>query len=151
MLTLTPCHQFSESLINHLQSQSDATPSSAVPASRQQALDQHIQQRLAHELQRLRAEEHAVRDEIERALEKENLDRERGTPSAGDDGAAKALPHSASLLHDLGELEKRAQAVRRQRAETDEWRTVDAGKEALVQCLRCVPPCRLAPTPLART
>ncbi|GAA5921608.1 hypothetical protein JCM3775_003128 [Rhodotorula graminis] len=124
---------FSESLINHLQSQS-TTPSSAVPASRQQALDSHIQQRLAHELERLRADEQHVREQIERALEKENLDREqRGT---GDSDDAKALPHSASLLHDLGELEKRAQAVRKERAQTDEWRQVDVGKDDLAKCFR---------------
>ncbi|BGP38450.1 hypothetical protein JCM10449v2_002382 [Rhodotorula kratochvilovae] len=124
---------FSESLINHLQSQS--TPSSAVPASRQQALDQHIQQRLASELHRLRQEEHAVRDEIERALEKENLDRERGADQ-GEGQGGKALPHSASLIKDLEDLEKRALALRKERAETDDWKRVDVGKEQLVKCFR---------------
>ncbi|GAA5892954.1 hypothetical protein JCM8208_004134 [Rhodotorula glutinis] len=125
---------FSESLINHLQSQS--TPTSAVPASRQQALDSHIQQRLAHELDRLRQDEQHVRSEIERALEKENLDRERGATQGEGEGEGKALPHSASLLHDLGELEKRAQAVRRERAQTDEWRRVDLDKDELAKCFR---------------
>ncbi|GAA5828289.1 hypothetical protein JCM3770_004952 [Rhodotorula araucariae] len=119
---------FSESLINHLQSHD--TPAGAVPASRQQALDQHIQQRLAQELHRLRQDELAVRDEIERALEKENLDRERGID------ADSSLPHSASLIKDLEDLEKRALALRTERAETDDWRRVDTGKEQLVKCFR---------------
>lgn len=124
--------QFSESLINHLSAQS--TPAAAVPASRQQALDAHIQQRIAAELARLRHEEQSVRDEIERALEKENLDRERGADAA----APKGLSHSATLFKDLEDLERRSSALRRERAETDDWRRVDVGKDELVKCFRCV-------------
>ncbi|POY72593.1 hypothetical protein BMF94_4420 [Rhodotorula taiwanensis] len=129
---------FSESLINHLSSQS--TPSSTVPASRQQALDAHIQQRIASELQQLRQQEQQVREEIERALEKENLDRERGSSSSngGDEASADkpALSHSASLLQDLEQLEKRASGLKKERAETNEWKAVDSGKEALERCFR---------------
>ncbi|GAA6043907.1 hypothetical protein JCM8097_004101 [Rhodosporidiobolus ruineniae] len=119
---------FSDPLIQQLQSSS--LPSSAVPSSRQEALDAHIQQRIASELQGLRAQEQQVRDEIERALEKENLDRERGS------AAEKGLSHSASLFKDLEELEKRSAGLRKQREETDEWRRVDLDKQALVQCFR---------------
>ncbi|GAA6000383.1 hypothetical protein JCM10207_007989 [Rhodosporidiobolus poonsookiae] len=120
--------QFSESLISHLQSHS--LPTSSVPASRQDALDAHIQQRIASELSRLREQEHQVRDEIERALEKENLDRERGGE------VEKGLSHSASLFKDLEELEKRSAGLRKERAQTDEWRSVEGGKEALIQCFK---------------
>ncbi|GAA5821208.1 hypothetical protein JCM11251_004513 [Rhodosporidiobolus azoricus] len=123
---------FSDSLINQLSSGS-SLPSSAVPASRQEALDAHIQQRLASELAHLRSQEQQVREEIERALEKENLDRERG---AAKEGAEKGLSHSASLFKDLEELEKRSAGLRRQREETAEWKAVDLNKEALVQCFR---------------
>ena len=130
--------QFSESLINHLSSQS--LPSSSVPASRQQALDAHIQQRIAAELQQLRQQEQQVRQEIERALERENLDRERGAAAtAGEEGKSAALSHSASLLKDLEQLEKRASGLKKERAETAEWKAVDVGKEALERCFRCAP------------
>lgn len=131
--------QFSESLINHLSSQS--LPSSSVPASRQQALDAHIQQRIAAELQQLRQQEQQVRQEIERALERENLDRERGAAATagGEEGKPAALSHSASLLKDLEQLEKRASGLKKERAETAEWKAVDVGKEALERCFRCVP------------
>ncbi|GAA5858474.1 hypothetical protein JCM8547_007323 [Rhodosporidiobolus lusitaniae] len=120
--------QFSENLISHLQNQS--LPSSAVPSSRQEALDAHIQQRIASELARLREQEHQVRDEIERALEKENLDRERGA------AAEKGLSHSSSLMKDLEDLEKRSAKLVKQRQETPEWRGVELNKEALVQCFK---------------
>ncbi|BGP14412.1 hypothetical protein JCM10213_004536 [Rhodosporidiobolus nylandii] len=120
--------QFSDTLINQLSQQS--LPSSAVPSSRQEALDAHIQQRIASELSRLRGQEAQVRDEIERALEKENLDRERGAE------AEKGLSHSASLLKDLEQLEKRSAGLRKEREETAEWKSVDEQKKALVQCFK---------------
>ncbi|GAA5881929.1 hypothetical protein JCM1840_005417 [Sporobolomyces johnsonii] len=122
--------QFSESLINHLSSQS--LPTSAVPSSRQDALDSHIQARIATELSKLRQQEAQVRDEIERALEKENLDREMGAAANQDGG--KALSHSTTLLKDLEELEKRTASLKKQREETDEWRRVDEGKKDLEKC-----------------
>ncbi|GAA5884894.1 hypothetical protein JCM3774_004480 [Rhodotorula dairenensis] len=129
---------FSESLINHLSSQS--LPSSSVPASRQQALDAHIQQRIHAELQQLRHQEQQVRQEIERALEKENLDRERGAAAADANNAnadGKPAPsHSASLLKDLEQLEKRAHGLKKERAETPEWKAVDLGKDQLERCFR---------------
>lgn len=135
--------QFSEALINQLSSGSTSSESSsAVPASRQQALDVHIQQRIAAELAQLRQQEQQVREEIERALERENLDRERNAAAPQDggeaDGANKGLSHSASLFKDLERLEKRALGLKRERAETDEWKSVDTGKEALARCFRSV-------------
>lgn len=140
-----PPQQFSETLINQLSSGSTSSESSsAVPASRQQALDVHIQQRIAAELAQLRQQEQQVREEIERALERENLDRERNANAAAPqdgaeaDGANKGLSHSASLFKDLERLEKRALGLKRERAETDEWKSVDTGKEALARCFRSV-------------
>lgn len=72
-----------------------------------------------------------MRQEIERALEKENLDREKGKDS---ESTGKGLSHSASLLQDLKELEKRSAGVKKERGETDEWKKVDEGKKALEKC-----------------
>ncbi|GAA5836652.1 hypothetical protein JCM3766R1_006980 [Sporobolomyces carnicolor] len=121
--------QFSETLINHLSSQS--TPSSAVPSSRQEALDAHIQARIQSELAQLRQQEQQVRQEIERALEKENLDREKGKAQ---DGEGKGLSHSASLFEDLKQLEQRTAGVKKERQETPEWKKVDESKSALEKC-----------------
>ncbi|GAA5869823.1 hypothetical protein JCM16303_001808 [Sporobolomyces ruberrimus] len=125
--------QFSETLINHLSSQS--TPSSQVPSSRQEALDAHIQSRIQSELAQLRKQEQQVRQEIERALEKENLDREKGKSNQeeGNEGG-KGLSHSASLFEDLKQLEKRTAGVKKERQETPEWKQVDEGKKALEKC-----------------
>ncbi|GAA6063725.1 hypothetical protein JCM10212_001626 [Sporobolomyces blumeae] len=134
--------QFGESLINHLSSSSKSNEtndpqSTAVPPSRQQALDSLIQQRIHSELEQLRKQEQQVREEIERALEKENLDRERGQ-RANDDGqgksAAAALSHSASLLEDLKRLEERSKGLKKERNETPEWKQVEIEKQHLVQC-----------------
>lgn len=121
--------QFSETLINHLSSQS--TPSSAVPSSRQEALDAHIQARIQSELAQLRQQEQQVRQEIERALEKENLDREKGK---AEEGQTKGLSHSASLFEDLKQLEQRTAGIKKERQETPEWKKVEEGKKALEKC-----------------
>ncbi|KAM0788439.1 hypothetical protein ACM66B_001574 [Microbotryomycetes sp. NB124-2] len=125
--------QFSDTLINHLQSSSGPSPDGSVPSSRQQTLDQHIQSRIQSELKRLREQEAQVRQEIERALEKENLDREKG----GD--AVASLSHSASLLKDLEELEARTVKLRQESSkqlESEPWKAVDGGRQSLVECLR---------------
>ncbi|GAA5898834.1 Mic19p [Sporobolomyces salmoneus] len=124
--------QFSETLINHLSSQS--TPSSSVPSSRQEALDAHIQARIQSELAQLRQQEQQVRQEIERALEKENLDREKGNAQEGGESSDKGLSHSASLFEDLKQLEKRTAGVKKQQQETPEWKKVEEGKKALEKC-----------------
>ncbi|KAK4051798.1 hypothetical protein OIV83_002503 [Microbotryomycetes sp. JL201] len=126
--------QFSDTLINHLQTASGPTPDGSVPSSRQQTLDQHIQSRIQSELKRLREQEAQVRQEIERALEKENLDREKG--KAGD---VAGLSHSASLLKDLEELEARTVKLRQESSkqlESEPWKAVDSGRQTLVECLR---------------
>lgn len=124
--------QFDQGLINKLSSSS--LPSSTVPSSRQEALDSHIQSRIASELARLHEQESSVREEIERALEKENLDKERGA-----EGEDKGLSHSASLLKDLDELEKRSLSLREESKkdlESETWKAVEQGRSALVECYK---------------
>ncbi|ORY79371.1 hypothetical protein BCR35DRAFT_291684 [Leucosporidium creatinivorum] len=121
--------QFSEGLINHLSSSS--LPSSSVPSSRQETLDSHIQSRIASELSRLREQEATVREEIERALEKENLDREKG------DAETQGVSHSASLMKDLEDLEKRTLGLREEsekELDSEAWKSVESQRKALVEC-----------------
>ena len=79
-----------------------------------------------------------MRDEIERALEKENLDREGGT---GDDNSP-GVSYSATLLHDLDQLEKRTLGLREdilRNKEGQAWGAVETNRTALEDCFRSVP------------
>lgn len=136
--------QFSESLISHLSSNSLAQPTPGQPSlERQYTLDSHIQQRIQSELARLRQEEDQVRDQIEQALERENLDRERGTT---DD---KGVSHSVTLMQDLEHLESRQASARELSRSTKDaapWALVEQNRAELEQCLSYVssstrPPC----------
>lgn len=128
--------QFSESLINHLTSSTSLNPS----LTRQSTLDAHIQSRIASELARLREDEAIVRDQIEQALERENLDRERGTTSSEGEGAV-GISHSVSLMRDLDELETRVNQVKAQSIKAKEnvaWSKVKEDREELEKCLQYV-------------
>lgn len=123
--------QFSDDLISHLSVSS--LPSSSSPnQARQETLDSHIQARISAELSRLHEQEASVREEIERALEKENLDKEASGGSEGE-----GVSHSATLLKDLEELEKRTVGLREESQKnksSDAWVSVESTKSALVEC-----------------
>jgi altered-inheritance-of-mitochondria protein 13 len=88
-------------------------------------------------LARLREQEQSVREEIERALEKENLDREKGASTTDKDG--KAISHSASLLKDLEELEKRTLGLReesKKQLDSGAWKSLESNRQTLLQCFR---------------
>ncbi|KAL8286448.1 hypothetical protein RQP46_004465 [Phenoliferia psychrophenolica] len=128
--------QFGEGLISHLSSNSlpsSSSNSAAAPsAARSDALDQHVQSRITAELTRLHEQEASVKDEIERALEKENLDRE-----AGADDGQPGVSHSATLMKDLEELETRTVALRQdilRNKESAVWGAVDTGRKSLEEC-----------------
>lgn len=79
-----------------------------------------------------------MREEIERALEKENLDREKGAAgAAGQDGETQGVSHSASLMKDLEDLEKRTLGLREEsekELDSEAWKSVDSQRKALVEC-----------------
>jgi len=83
-------------LSNHLEA-SETTP------ERQLTLDSHIRARIKDELERLKEDEEQVRREIERALEKENLDRENSMANDGDGDRTS----SSILLGDMHEIRSR--------------------------------------------
>lgn len=100
-------------------------------AARQETLDAHIQARINQELSRLQGQEASVKEEIERALEKENLDRERG-----EDGQP-GVSHSVTLHKDLEDLERRTLGLREEIVKGKEgvaWAAVDSGRKALEEC-----------------
>ncbi|KAI0713326.1 hypothetical protein C8Q76DRAFT_619880 [Earliella scabrosa] len=130
---------FSEDVVNQLV---DQKASPAIPHERQLTIDAHIRSRIESELSRLHQEEERVRDEIERALEKENLDRERalaGEESASDEaGPAGSVKSSAALMGDLEELRQKVEKYHA-RQNSEELSTVRAKGEEVVLCYKSHP------------
>ena len=95
--------------------QLDALEASETTPERQLILDSHIRARIRDDLEHLKEEDEKVRREIEHALEKENLDREKSMASEGD-GA-----NSSILLGDMDEIRVRIDkyALRRNGVEVE--------------------------------
>ncbi|KAG8715923.1 hypothetical protein FRC11_012990 [Ceratobasidium sp. 423] len=90
--------QFSKDVINHL---TDTRDSPNPAPERQQALDAVVQQRIQSEMKRLQEAEALVQADIEAALERENLDREKQVVDSS--GGS-----SEELRNELEEVQKRA-------------------------------------------
>ncbi|KAF9002009.1 hypothetical protein BDQ17DRAFT_1390949 [Cyathus striatus] len=126
---------FSQDVVNQL---SDRAESPETSPERQSVLDAHIRDRIQGELQRLRQEEEHVREAIEHALEKENLDRERsmaGDASGSDEAAAGDVKSSAALQGDLEEIRGKIEKYQ-VRKDLEEYPEVRAHGEAVVDCYR---------------
>jgi altered-inheritance-of-mitochondria protein 13 len=112
----------------------DKETSSEVSPQRQAILDAHIRERVQSEVNSLRAQEDSVRQEIERALEKENLDRERGDDDGSTLGDVKA---SAALMGDLEEIRMKMGKFQSRQALAGSVAAMESG-EALTDCYKCV-------------
>lgn len=114
---------------------------------RQAILDAHIRARIRDELEHLKRDEQSVREEIEQALEKENLDRE--TSMAGEASAeaetstAGNVKNSAALFGDLEEVRAK---IERQQSTTrfGEFPEIETSGGAVAECYRQV----TSPVPL---
>jgi len=131
--------QFSQDVVNQL---SDNLASPDTPPERQSSIDAHVRSRIQAELARLREEEEQVKQEIEHALEKENLDRERGmageeSESEGEGGAG-SVKSSAALMGDLEELRRKVEKYHT-RHELEGYSAVQAKGEAVVSCYKSHP------------
>ena len=117
-------------MIDRLQ---ESAGSPGTPPDRQSTLDAHIRARINAELGRLREEEKLVREQIEAALEKENLSRER----AGTDGdeAERGVMSSSSIQDALDEVQKK---VDRFHAKQDigGYLLVSESSQKLIECYR---------------
>lgn len=89
-------------------------------------MDSHIRARIRDELEHLKKDEEDVRGEIERALEKENLDREKSMASDGD-GASSSI-----LLGDMDEIRVRLEKYSSRRKNVE----VEAEGDAVLECYR---------------
>lgn len=128
-------YQFSQDVVNQL---SNRLESSDTSPERQTVLDAHIRARIQDELEHLRREEEHVQQEIERALEKENLDKERamaGKASGGDGSSAGEVRSSAALQGDLEEIREKISKYQ-SRKELAEYPEVKNSGDAVVECYR---------------
>jgi len=127
--------QFSDEVVNHL---SDHLASPETTPQRQSTLDAHIRSRIQTEISRLREEEQHVKGEIERALEKENLDRERGMVEDETEDEESGVGHAKSATVLLGDLEELRRQVERFHAKKDdvEFVTAQTRSNAVVQCYK---------------
>jgi altered-inheritance-of-mitochondria protein 13 len=122
--------QFSQEVIDHLQ---ESAGSPGTPPDRQSTLDAHIRARINAELGRLREEEKVVREQIEAALEKENLSREMAGTDG--DGAEGGVTSSSSVQGALDEVQKK---VDRFHAKQDisGHLLVSESSQKLIECYR---------------
>ncbi|EJD53420.1 hypothetical protein AURDEDRAFT_157992 [Auricularia subglabra TFB-10046 SS5] len=114
---------FSQDLVNQL---SDQLTSPTVTPERQATLDTHIRGRIQAEVAKLREQEQDVMRQIASALEKENIDRERAL-----DGA-----DSASLRHDLEQIQARVKAFEGRRRLAELYPEVKTSRDALIACYK---------------
>jgi altered-inheritance-of-mitochondria protein 13 len=101
-------------------------------------LDAHIRSRIQNELEHLRQEEENVRQEIEQALEKENLDGEKimaGEASEGDGSAIGGVKSGAALTGDLEEIRKKVDRFHSRRDLSD-FPGLKANGEDVTSCYR---------------
>ena len=115
---LTCSLKFSPDVVNHL---SDQLASHETSAERQTTLDAHIRSRIQSDLRRLRDEEESVRQQIEAALEKENLEKEKSMTKS-----------STSLMGDLEEIRSKVDRFESRQ----EFEGVKQKGEAVVSCYR---------------
>ncbi|KAJ6496487.1 hypothetical protein C8R47DRAFT_1175904 [Mycena vitilis] len=118
---------FSQELVESL---ADNAASPNPSPARQNSIDAQIRARIQAELQHLRTEEQAVRDQIHAALEKENLDRERAM--TGDPDSVKTSP---ALLADLEEVRAKVDRFHARR-DLSEYPALREDSEALVACYK---------------
>jgi len=122
--------QFSQEVIDHLQ---ESAGSPGTSPERQSTLDAHIKARINAELGRLREEEKLVREQIEAALEKENLSRERD--GLGSDEIEGGTTSSSSIQGALDEVQKKVDRFHAKR-DINGYLFVNESSQKLIECYR---------------
>jgi len=115
---------------------SDATLSPDVSPARQAALDAGVRAKISAEAARLHEGDDILRREIEAALERENLDRERSM--AGDADETGNVKNSTTLLGDLEEVRQKVDRYRA-RASLADHPDVKKASEAVASCYQTNP------------
>jgi len=129
---------FSSDLVNHLE---DNLASPTPSADRQETLDAHIRARIQAELERLLAQEEQVRNQIEAALEKENLDKETSLSKRSEDedgDLVVGVSSSTALQGDLEEIQNKVERFHARRS-LDDYPDVKATQTAVMECYKLNP------------
>ena len=121
--------QFSQQVVDHIQ---ESAGSPGTSPERQSTLDAHIKARINAELGRLREEEKVVREQIEAALEMENLTKER-TGRDGDE--TEGVDSSSSGQGALDEVQKKVNRFHAKR-DLGGYLLVSESSQKLVECYR---------------
>ncbi|EIW77764.1 hypothetical protein CONPUDRAFT_128745 [Coniophora puteana RWD-64-598 SS2] len=139
--------QFSQDVVDQLASRAE---SSETTPERQTSLDAHIRARMHTELERLRQEEQSVIEQIESALEKENLDRERaglssrteadGESEGGEakEGGELEIKSSATVMGDLEEVRAKVDKYQARKS-LEDLPEVKAAGDAVFECYKSNP------------
>lgn len=117
-------------MIDHLQ---ESAGSADTSPERQSTLDAHIRARINVELGRLREEEKVVREQIEAALEKENLSHER--TGTDDDEAEVGVSSSSSIQDALDEVQRKVDRFHAKR-DNSGYLLVSESSQKLIECYR---------------
>ena len=144
---MTP-DQVSQDVIKQL---SDHLQSPGVAPERRANLDAHIRSRMQAELEYLRNEEEHVRQEIESALERENLSRERvmaGDVLDDNTNATGAIRSSVALLGDLDQIRSKVDRFHA-RKKLEEFSKVETTNGDVISCYKWVAVHASHPAPTA--
>ena len=117
-------------MIDHLQ---ESAGSAGTSPERQSTLDAHIRARINAELGRLREEEKIVREQIEAALEKENLSKEKA--GTDDDEAEGGVNSSSFIQGALDEVQKKVDRFHAKR-DISGYLLVNESSQKLIECYR---------------
>ncbi|KAF9532436.1 P-loop containing nucleoside triphosphate hydrolase protein [Crepidotus variabilis] len=126
---------FSPSVVNQL---ADRLESSETTPERQSILDSHIRARIHDELEHLRKQEEDVLQQIQHALERENLDREKavaGEASDSDGTGVGDIRNSAALLGDLEEIKSKVEKYHSNKKSSEYPEVQDSGA-AVAECYK---------------
>lgn len=115
-------------------STAQASLSSPLTLPRQQYLDSSIQAKIREELSRLRRQEAEVQSQIDKALEKENLDKAGQSASQGAKGKSSIL-----LRQELEDVRSKIERHQQRRAKVDKAPGVQQTRSKLLECYKCVP------------
>lgn len=123
--------------MNHL---SDHLASPETTPERQTTLDAHIRSRIQADLQHLREQEEQIRQQIESALDKENIEQERSmageaSEGDGDESILGSVKNSAALMGDLEEIRSKVDRFQ-SRQEFEGIRLVKEKGAAVASCYR---------------
>ena len=128
--------QFSQDVVDYL---ADGSTSQGTSPERQSTLDTHVRARIHAELERLRAEEESVQQQIQLALERENIDREISLAGGESEGevAQGDVKNSTTLLGDLEEIRGKVDRFQA-RKQLNDYPAVKESGEAVVLCYKYV-------------